>query len=241
MTSKDGVRLRYGKEYTLKYKDNKAVTKSATVTVVGKGNYSGTFDIPFEIVQAGLSEERVVVLPTAVPYKENNPADFVYKPAIKLKDGKATLAAGKDYKIEYLKNTQADYENYLSKLLAHTATDEDMPRARITAIEGSNYGLRSGLKAIEVELPIYQTKLDKKNLSVQFVETAVYTGGQVMPQVTVSYNGTALENDVHYTLSYGANNKAGKNKGSVTITGLAPDFGGAVTVKFDIIGKDLKY
>ena len=92
-----------------------------------------------------------------------------------------------------------------------------------------------------MELPIYQTKLDKKNLSVQFVETAVYTGGQVMPQVTVSYNGTALENDVHYTLSYGANNKAGKNKGSVTITGLAPDFGGAVTVKFDIIGKDLKY
>ena len=128
------MRLRYGKEYTLKYKDNKAVTKSATVTVVGKGNYSGTFDIPFEIVQAGLSEERVVVLPTAVPYKENKPADFVYKPAIKLKDGKATLAAGKDYKIEYLKNTQADYENYLSKLLAHTATDEDMPRARITAI-----------------------------------------------------------------------------------------------------------
>lgn len=61
------MRLRYGKEYTLKYKDNKAVTKSATVTVVGKGNYSGTFDIPFEIVQAGLSEERVVVLPTAVP------------------------------------------------------------------------------------------------------------------------------------------------------------------------------
>lgn len=240
LTSKEGVRLRYGKDYMLKYKDNKAVTKSATVTVTGKGNYSGTFDAPFEIVQADLSEDRIAVLPTAVPYKANKPGDFVYKPSVKVKDGKASLSVGKDYNIEYLKNTQADYENYIAKLLAGTATDEDMPRVRITPVQGANYGLSGDAKAIEVELQIYRTKFDKKNLTVQFGE-AVYTGGQVTPQVTVSYAGETLKEDVHYMLSYGANDKAGKNKGSVTITGLAPDFGGSVTVKFDITGKDLKY
>jgi len=241
LTSKAGVRLRYGKDYTLKCKDNRAVTTNATVTVTGKGNYTGTFSMPFEIVPADLAENRIAVLPTAVPYRANKPGDFVYKPAVKVKDGKTSLSAGKDYKIEYLKNTQADYQNYLAKLLAGSATQEDMPRVRITPMPNGNYGLRSDVEAIEVELQIYQTKLDKKNLSVKLDEDAVYTGGQVTPQVTVSFGGKKLEKDVDYMLSYGANNKAGKGKGSVTVTGLAPGFGGSVTVKFDIISKDLKY
>ena len=41
-----------------------------------------------------------------------------------------------------------------------------------------------------------------------------------------------------YTFTYGANRTAGKNKGSVTVTGRGL-YGGSVTVKFDIIGKDL--
>lgn len=241
LTNQNGIRLRYGKDYTLKYKNNKAVTKSATVTVTGKGNYSGKFDVSFEIVKVDLSEDRVVVQPAAVAYNANKADDFVYKPAVRIKDGKASLSAGKDYNIEYLKNTQADYRNYLAKLAAGTATDEDMPRVRITAIEGSNYSLRSDLEAIEVQLQIYQTKLNKRDLSVYLVGEAVYTGGQVTPEITVSYGGKTLREGVDYMLIYGANNKSGKNKGSVTISGLAPYYGGSVTCKFDIVGKDLKY
>jgi len=240
LTNKTGVRLLCGKDYTLKYENNKTVTKSAKITVTGKGNYRGKFDVTYEIEKADLSADNIVAQPSAVAYNSKKADDFVYKPAVKLKDGKAALSAGKDYKIEYLKNTQADYKAYLSKLAAGTVTDEDEPRARITPAEGANYGLPNGIAAIDVPLQIYQTKLDKKKLSVQIMETA-YTGGQVTPDVIVSYDGTVLREGVHYTLAYGVNNKAGKNKGSVTVSGLAPHYGGKVTVKFDIISKDLKY
>lgn len=240
LTSQTGVRLRCGKDYTLKYKDNKAVTNSAKVTVTGKGNYSGKFDVTYEIVKADLSADNIVAQPAATAFNEKKADDFAYKPAVKLKDGKASLSAGKDYKIEYLKNTQADYKNYLTKLMAGTATDEDEPRARITPIEGANYGLPGDTLAIDIPLQIYQTKLDKKKLSVQIKE-AVYTGEQVTPDVTVSYDGKALKEGVDYILAYGANNKAGKNKGSVIVSGLAPYYGGSATVKFDIIEKELKY
>lgn len=240
LMSEANVRLRNGIDYTLKYKDNKAVTQKATITVTGKGNYSGKFDVPFQIVAADLSEDNIVVQPVAVVYNEKKADDFTYTPAIKLKDGKATLAAGKDYEVTYLKNTQADYKNYLAKLAAGTAQDEDVPRARITAKSGSNYGFKPDVEAIDVPLQIYQTKLKMADMNVQ-IEEAVYTGGQVTPKVTVSHNGKPLKEGEDYLLTYGANDKAGKNKGSVIISGLAPYYGGSVTCKFDIIGKELKY
>lgn len=88
----------------------------------------------------------------------------------------------------------------------------------------------------------------------------VYTGGQVTPEVAVYYgdktavtaakkdkateeteltaeNGKyklkKLEKDADYMLSYGANLAAGKNKGSVAVSGTGR-YGGSVTVKFTI-------
>ena len=85
----------------------------------------------------------------------------------------------------------------------------------------------------------------KNNLQVDIVDAreTVYTDGQVKPPVKVYY-GTEkrlLTENKDYTISYGANNKSGKNKGSITITGAAPEFGGSVTVKFDILQKTIVY
>lgn len=40
--------------------------------------------------------------------------------------------------------------------------------------------------------------------------------------------------DGNYTVTYGANIAAGKNKGSLTVTGSSVKYGGSVTVKFEI-------
>ena len=53
------------------------------------------------------------------------------------------------------------------------------------------------------------------------------------------YKLKKLTAGIDYTLSYGANLTAGKNKGSVTATG-AGRYGGSVTVKFTI-GKKAIY
>lgn len=240
-----GTRLRLGKDYTLAYKNNKAVAgadagKAPTVTVKGKGNYSGAFDVKFTIEKADLNRENITIECAQVAYNSKKPDSYVYKPAIKVKDGKMALKADRDYEITYEKNTQADCKNYVQNLIDNqliVPPVEGRAMAVITEKEGSAYSLQ---EPIRIPLEIYLEKLKKSDLDVQ-IGQAVYTGGQVRPEVTVRYKGMSLEEGVDYALAYGTNTSSGKNKGSVTVIGLAPDYGGGVTYKFEIIRKDLKY
>lgn len=252
LTNQQGFILRNGKDYTLKYANNKAVARASdakppTVTVKGKGNYAGEFSLTFDIIRTDLRANSIQIKTTPVAYQKNKAETYAYKPAVKLTDGKTALRAGKDYKIEYRNNTQADYERYIQKLQepagdslpqgGDLTIEDDVPMAVITEAEGSSYRLD---QPIIISLPIYATKLTKANLKVEIGE-AVYTGRQVTPEVTVSYDGKTLKIGDDYSLSYGANTASGKNKGSVVITGVAPNYGGSVTVKFDIMKKPISY
>ena len=248
LTDQSGYRLKNGKDYTLRYANNKAVAnttdpKPPTITVKGKGNYAGEFHVLFQIVRADLTDFSVKTTPVA--YKSNKADNFAYKPAVKLMDGKSALRAGKDYEIAYRNNTQADYDKYMEndnwkKPLGEgvTPVDAGVPVAVITEKAGSMYCLE---KPIYVPLPIYQKQLKKAELTME-LEGALYTGGQVRPAVKKVYcAGVLLEEGRDYTVSYGANVKSGKNRGSVTISGIAPRYGGSVTGKFDIIRKPITY
>lgn len=257
LTNKEGFVLHNGKDYTLKYKNNKTVAdasaeKPPTITVQGKGNYSGKFDVTFQITKNNLKRaiesESIQIKTTAVAYNPNKAEDYEYKPAVKLMDCKSALRAGTDYEIAYHKNKQKDYEDYWKLFETVRSRNENpdenqelqriMPKAVITAKAGSNYNAD---EEIIVPLPIYQTKLVKRNLQIDVAE-AVYTGSQVMPVVTVyDTNQKRLVNGKDYTVSYGANDKSGKNKGSVTITGISPAYGGSVTVKFNVERKPIVY
>ena len=260
LTNAEGFVLQNGKDYTLKYKNNKTVADVSaenppTVTVQGKGSYNGKFDVTFRITKCGLKQAvdsgSIQVKTTAVSYNPNKAEDFVYKPAVKLTDGKSALRLNQDYEVRYECNTQAQYMQYweaYSDAVKNGVADPGLnqnlqelrPRAVITAKAESSYVAD---EEIVVPLPIYQTKLVKSNLKVDLTEEAVYTGNQVTPAVTVrdAVSGKAYMEGKDYTVSYGANNKSGKNKGSVTITGLAPEYGGSVTVKFDIVKKVIHY
>lgn len=257
LTNKEGFVLQNGKDYTLKYKNNKAVAdasseKPPTVTVQGKGNYAGTFDVTFGITKSGLKRAvdngSIQIKTTAVIYNPDKAETYEYKPAVKLMDGRTALRVNTDYELRYEKNTQADYEVYLEAYeeavkQGNADTDNTLqelrPRAVVRAMADSSYEADG---EIVVPLPIYQTKFVTRDLQITVAE-AVYTGGQVTPAVTVrdiSGEKTFVEGK-DYTISYGANNKSGKNKGSVTITGIAPEYGGSVTVKFEIVRKTLVY
>lgn len=254
LTNREGITLRNGKDYTLKYTNNKAVAaasdeKPPTVIVKGRGNYTGEFSLYFTIVRTDLRAGSIGIKTTPIAYREDKAPDYVYKPTVKLTDGRSVLRVGKDYEIEYRNHTQADYENYIRKLgnqhLAEDGTPQDgeategdgTPVAVITEAVGSAYRLE---QPIIVPLPIYLNKLTKTALMVN-VDEAVYTGSQVTPQIRVSYGGTPLREGEDYTLSYGANVASGKNKGSVVISGISPYYGGSVTVKFDIVKKPITY
>ncbi len=65
------------------------------------------------------------------------------------------------------------------------------------------------------------------------------------PGVTIFYMGEngkmKLVEGKDYTISYGANVKSGKNKGSITIEGISPYYAGSVTVKFDILQRPIAF
>ena len=92
VTVKDGTTvLKSGTDYTAAYKNNtKAGT--ATVTIAGKGNYSGTVTKTFTLKPKALTAAMAALSATSYPYNGT-----VKKPAVTVKDGTTTLKAGTDY------------------------------------------------------------------------------------------------------------------------------------------------
>lgn len=252
LTNANGIRLKNGKDYTLTYKNNKLVANSTAenapmITVKGKGNYQGSFTIPFTIDKADLREQwengEISVKASAVAYQPNKPDSYVYRPAIKILEGKTALRPDKDVVITYRCNTQADYKAYIQSLDAGNS-DVPAPEAMITAASDSGY-ITTGSEIV-IPLTIYRNKLTRKNLQVTFLSESVYTGTQVKPEVMVSYlnendETIPLTEGKDYRLSYGKNVKSGNKAGSVTVSGIGTYYGGDVTVNFAIQRKKIKY
>lgn len=264
----EGTVLVNGRDYTVTFKNNKAVagasdTKAPTMVVQGKGNYSGKFEKTFTITTGNLNSKNITIEIVPTAYNSKKQPAYEYKPAVKVKDGKSLLRTGKDYAVTYRNNSQEAYERYIDALKNNAGDAEAlMPAAELRAVEGSNYVLK---ETMIIPLPIYQTKLAKNNLYVviESQESITYSGKQLCPHVRVYYSDdkskiTAAQkktSDVEiralglkplqeardYTLSYGTNIAAGKQKGSIVVQGKSPDFGGSVTVKFDIRKKKVAW
>ena len=298
LVNKEGINLTMGTDYTVKYKNNTAVTTAETgfskmpcMTITGKGNYKGTLTVYFDIKKAQISAEQITV--SQIAWNEKAKGTYEYKPSVKVVDsvsGKA-LSAGtnKDYSIEYINSGQENVTNYIN------GEADETPMVVITVPDASSYQIsetgsvesEDGTKVIKKPLPIYETKLTSSNLYVIVSEESnqiTYTGctgtdkkiSPTTPTVVVYcgdakdikkakaaketgeailtnkeedgvYKLTKLEesilltDDGDYTVTYGANNKAGKNNGSVTITGVPRKYGRSVTVKFTIQQRNVYY
>lgn len=259
-----GKQLKLGVDYTISYKNNKKAAtayeeKAPSFTVKGKGNYKGSFTMNFTILAGALSDEDITVEITPVAFSAKKKDTYVYKPKVTVYDGKKAMKAKSDYTVEYINATQDKVAAYFEKVAANTVTEADMPMVRITA--GTN-GLYTGSKA-DMLLPVYAKKLESKYLYILVDESeAIYTGNCVEPSVRVFYSADAADvkrakktknveqilaygltewnEGEEFEISYGANIAAGKNKGSVIISGITPEWGGKLTQKFTITKKSIK-
>ena len=101
--NKKSVALKAGTDYTVTYKNNtKAGT--ATVTLTGTGNYTGSVSKTFKITPLALSKATVA----AVPDQEYTGSAIKPSPAVKMTVGgkMATLKAGTDYTLSYANNVE---------------------------------------------------------------------------------------------------------------------------------------
>ena len=231
----------------------KAGSKQPVMTIKGKGNYAGTLTVEFQIIPASIDSDSLTVTAAQVQRKNGlQLKDF----KLKVTDGKTTLKVGKDYTIDESGCTPEIIQAYADSLGGQGATGtagpgSEMPKEPKVVIKGmGNYGMQGDgaggtIREISLADYIYTIKLTPKNLKVEVTGDRTYTGQNVEPTVKVSYYkdndaakqdgiGAELTMGTDYKVTYGSKNvTAGKNKGSVTITG-AGIYGGSVTVKFDI-------
>ena len=101
VTVKDGTKLlTSGTDYTVSYSGN-VNAGTATVTITGKGNYSGTKTATFKITAKSLSGATVSSI-----------SDYTYTgsaitPSVVVKDGTKTLTLNTDYTVSYSNNVNA--------------------------------------------------------------------------------------------------------------------------------------
>ena len=105
VTVKDGATtLKKDTDYTVAYGANNTVgTKVGTVTITGKGNYSGIIEKKFDITAKALTKDMVTLDKGTHVY--DGTAQKVA--AVTVKDGSTTLTEGTGYKVTYKNNTNA--------------------------------------------------------------------------------------------------------------------------------------
>jgi len=92
-----GKTLKKGTDYTVAYRDNTNVGK-ATVTITGKGDYTGTVTASFRIIPASLTKAKVAAI------KAQTYSGKAIKPTVKVTLSGKALKKGTDYTVAYKNN-----------------------------------------------------------------------------------------------------------------------------------------
>ncbi len=195
-------------DFTVSYADNREAG-TASVTVTGQGNYSGTRTATFQIAATGKSL-TMAVTPFAFVYSgtEQEPA------SIAVKDGTALLVAGTDYTLSYRAVTGTLGSG--GKPLGAGTYD-------VIAEGKGNYAGAIG----RASMVIAPAALGDAAVTEG---GAVYDGAAQTPAVTVKNKaGEPLALDTDYTLTYQNNVNAGT--ATVTVTGTG-NYAGTQTLDF---------
>jgi len=217
----NGKTLVMGRDYTVSYKNNKSVG-IATLSVKGKGTYSGTVVKSFEIKQQNINKISVRV--PDVAYNERS-RKYISTPILMDSDGNM-LKRNKDYgNVSYSLNG-TPLNNHSQPAIGSTIT-----------VTLSGIGNYTGT--------ITQTyKLKRINFSKVKVSgiKKTYTGSAVTiapSDLYVTLNGNALVYGKDYTIVKGTyKNSTKKGQASVVIKGLG-EYAGEKIVKFRITARPI--
>lgn len=199
------------KDYQINYSNNIDVG-TAIVTVIGIGDYKGTVNTKFSIIEKDINEVNIKdILDQKYTGQE-------IKPEVVITNGSLKLQENIDYTISYQNNV-------------------DIGTASINITGKGNYK-----GTIEKKFNIISENQNiQKNISdmtITDIEDRIYTGKLITPEVRVKDGDYVLIKDKDYTISYSNNINIGT--GTATITGIG-NYSGKVEKTFNITRKDIKY
>lgn len=204
----NGTALVEGTDYTVSYGENVRSGKG-TITVTGTNKtYTGQKVCEFTIYSKQMDSLTYVGIE-----RRNQTYEYTGEtimPDVQVKFGDYTLVEGTDYTVR------------------RTSAKEIGETGSLYFTGAGNY---TGV--CYITFTIVSGKTDLRSAAVSGISAMTYTGSQLKPDVTVTYNGTTLTKNTDYTVSYGQNINAGTDAGTVTITGKGTYYG-TITKKFTI-------
>ncbi len=213
--------LEAGEEYAVKYSKN-INAGTATVTVTGKGFYSGSIVQQFQIlpldISAGSTEDVTLTYNGKVQKGKT-------KVTFPLGGKEVVLEEGVDYTILYpgTDSTLEDYNENAFKAVS------DIAYTAVVQGKGNYKGsLTFGQTIIE--------RILLSKVTAGKVAAKKYTGAEICPKVTLTYKKKTLKEGIDYTLSY--ENNVNTGTATILVTGIG-EYIGEKTVPFKITGTPL--
>ncbi|MCD7830537.1 MAG: S8 family serine peptidase, partial [Clostridiales bacterium] len=210
-----GLVLTQGTDYTVTYSDNVAAG-TATVTVTGTGDYTGTVETTFAIARAALSACTVTLSATSYTYDGS-----AKKPTVTVKNGSATLVENTDYAVAYTNNvnygtatvTITGTGNY-SGTVTKTFSISALSTPSLTGISNTASGVKVTWKAV--------TGAAKYRV---FRKTGSGSWTKIADTTSTSYTDTTVKSGTKYTYTVRCVNSAGTSyTSSYNSTGLSITF-----------------
>ena len=231
--------LKKGTDYTVKYLNNKEVStedNKAEIIITAKGNYSGTLQIPFEIIEKDITAAEDVLITMSQYYKYQEKG---YTPIPTVKHGKTSLKKDTHFTVEYYRYDLEDS----GELVLVEEVPMSEPGLYYVVVNGK--GNYTGSQTTTFEIG-QKTQKDVKSATIKLDKAAsklYYTGEAISVNnlVKVSIGKEVFYEGVDYVLIYPENHT---DVGTVTVTvkGLS-DTGklyGEKTFTFQIKGLPLK-
>ena len=181
----DNAQLTAATDFTVSYSSN-VNAGTATVTITGKGNYSGSIKKQFTITPADFSGFSAELSADTVTYTGS-----AQKPGATVKSGDKVLVSGTDFTVSYSNNT-------------NTGT------AKATIKGKGNY---SG--TITKEFTITPADISQLTASLS-ADIFRYNGAEQKPSVTVKSGDKTLVPDTDFTVSYSDNIDVGTATVTIT-------------------------
>lgn len=226
------IQLIQGQDYTVTYKNNRDVdtstNKTPTITVKGKGNYSGTESVTFHILPKSLTDHDITADNVSVAYngKVQKALPAVYR------DGKK-LTNKKDYVLTYPYENADAYKNAGAYPIVIRGTKNYA--GTVTVYETiSKKTMLSKVSVAKIPNQTYRNELVDK-----------HSGKGIIPdRLTVTYKSQPLTPSTDggktgdYTVSYKNNMAIGTATATITATeGSA--FAGSKSITYKIVGTNI--
>ena len=234
-STNNGVKklLTKGVDYTISFKNNQkandklAAGKYASVTIAGKGSYSGkvTFADVFKVKDVTLDDFVITINPVAYTGKAIKPAiTFVYKPIGRALD----LKAGTAYTVKYKNNTKAaslkqsgttDKNGKPVALNPYVLITEKGLHAYKQNEAGGYVACKAADKAKDVQVDFTITTAAITSVSIADIKPQTYNGKPAKPSVTIKVNGRKLKAGTDYLVTY-TGNVGRSDSAKVTVVGI---------------------